>query len=108
MRIKNTNDDGRLIQKSGDTLFVQRLRSPAFGIFRFIRGHDPSTLEDKLQLQCVLLEVTQPQSRRDRTQLPRDRSHHLAKKLIEYRDRRKRAEASAKSLVRVRHLADRL
>ncbi len=71
-----------------------------FGIFCFIRSHDSAALEDELQRQCVLLEVTHPQRRRDRTQLPRDRSHHLAEKRIEFRDRRKRVEAPAKCFVR--------
>src|SRR5882762_818598 len=100
MRIKRTRDSARLIQKKFETLFNQRHVPPLFGILCFVRGHHSAILEDQLQRQGVLLEVTHAQRGRDRTQLPGHGSHYLTKEIIQFAHRGQRVETSAKCFVR--------
>src|SRR5260221_14554372 len=100
MRIKRTRDSARLIQIKDETLFTERHVPPFFGILCFVRGHYSAILEDQLQRQGVLLEVTHSQRGRDGTQLPGHGSHYLTKKVIQFAHRGKRIETSAKCFVR--------
>src|SRR5271169_6451718 len=99
MRTENTDDGRWLVQKSGDTAFVERQGSEIFWMFRFGWRHHSTVLEKEFQGQRVLLEVKNSQRGRDGTQMPADGRHHLPKEIIQFRHRGKGIQASPKGPV---------